>query len=59
MEAPTAGYRTNADRKSAVLAALRNNPGLPDRQIAALAGVSHQTVNNWRRRLAEGGRANG
>ncbi|MDG3578367.1 MULTISPECIES: winged helix-turn-helix domain-containing protein [Rhizobium] len=51
MEAPTAGYRTNADRKSAVLSALRDNPGLSDREIARIAGVSHQTVSNWRRRL--------
>jgi len=55
--APT--YRTNADRKAAVLAALREYPGHSDRQIAALAGVSHQTVNNWRRRLAEAGSAHG
>ena len=44
-------YRTNADRKAAVLAALHDNPGLSDRHIAALAGVSHQTVSNWRKRL--------
>lgn len=46
----TATYRTNADRKAAVFAAIRNNPGLGDREIAEIAGVTRQTVNNWRRR---------
>ncbi len=54
-----ATYRTNADRKAAVIAALRDSPGLSDREIARRSGVSHQTVNNWRRRLAGAGSAHG
>ena len=51
VETPATGYRTNADRKAAVLAAIRDNPGLGDREIANIAGVTRQTVNNWRRRF--------
>lgn len=56
MEEKEPGYKArqaqkNADRKAAVLAAIRNNPGLGDREIADIAGVTRQTVNNWRRRF--------
>lgn len=45
--------RTNADKKSAVLSILDTSPELSDREIARRAGVSPQTVSNWRARRAE------
>lgn len=44
-------HRTNASRAEAVKALLLANPSLTDREIARQAGVSPQTVNNWRSRL--------
>ncbi|MCW5720018.1 MAG: winged helix-turn-helix domain-containing protein [Devosia sp.] len=42
--------RTNAEKRQAVLSILDTHPELSDREIARRAGVSPQTVNNWRRR---------
>jgi hypothetical protein len=47
---PQPERRTNADKRSAVLSILDAHPELSDREIARRAGVSPQTVNNWRRR---------
>lgn len=44
------GRRTNADKRAAVLSMLDTHPDLSDREIARRAGVSPQTVNNWRKR---------
>lgn len=43
--------RTNADKRAAVLSMLDANPDLSDREISRRAGVSPQTVNNWRHRV--------
>ncbi len=49
--------RNNAEKRAAVLAYLRDprRAGLSDREIARRAGVSPQTVSNWRGRLKLGG----
>lgn len=44
--------RTNADKAAAVVEFLQSEPSLSDREIGRLAGVSGQTVSNWRKRLA-------
>src|SRR5690606_1715744 len=46
---PQPERRTNADKRAAVLSMLDTSPELSDRAIARHAGVSPQTVNNWRR----------
>lgn len=46
------GHRTNADKRASVLSMLDKNPELSDREISRRAGVSPQTVNNWRKRKA-------
>lgn len=43
-------HRTNEDKRVAVLALLRCGEALTDREIARRAGVSPQTVGNWRAR---------
>jgi hypothetical protein len=43
-------HRTNEDKRVAVLALLRGDEPLTDREIARRTGVSPQTVGNWRRR---------
>ena len=48
------GRRTNAGKAADVLSMLKSNPELADREIARRVGVSPQTVNNWRTRLARG-----
>jgi DNA-binding transcriptional regulator YiaG len=45
--------RTNADKRHQVTELLRKHPDLSNREIARRAGVSPQTVVNWRNRLAE------
>lgn len=45
------GRTTNAEKAEAVKSLLTSNPELSDRAIARKAGVSPQTVNNWRRKL--------
>ncbi len=44
--------RTNAAKRDAVMSILDGYPELSDREIARRAGVSPQTVCNWRKRLA-------
>lgn len=44
------GRRTNADKRAAVLSMLADNPALSDREISRRAGVSPQTVSNWRKK---------
>ena len=47
------GHRTTtADKQAAVLSMLDSHPDLSDREIARRVGVSPQTVNNWRKRMA-------
>ncbi|MGU3496127.1 transposase [Xanthobacteraceae bacterium A53D] len=46
--------RTNAEKRAAVLSVLGRSPHLSDREIARQAGVSAQTVNTWRKRMAAG-----
>jgi len=47
------GHRTTtADKQAAVLSMLDSHPDLSDREIARRCGVSPQTVNNWRKRMA-------
>lgn len=43
--------RTNADKAADVQALLRSCPDLSDREISRRAGVSPQTVSNWRSRM--------
>lgn len=43
-------HRSTADKRRDVLALLRAEPGLADREIARRCGVSPQTASNWRRR---------
>lgn len=45
------GRMTNAHKAEAVKSLLSSTPELSDRAIARKAGVSPQTVNNWRRKL--------
>ncbi len=45
------GRRTAGDKAAQVRGLLGSNPGLSDREIARRAGVSPQTVGNWRRKL--------
>ncbi|NLS07630.1 winged helix-turn-helix domain-containing protein [Rhizobium sp. P32RR-XVIII] len=47
------GRRTNAAKAADVQALLRSNPELSDREISRRAGVSPQTVSNWRARLSQ------
>ena len=47
------GHRTSRDKRAAVQAMLRAEPGLSDREIARRIGCSPQTVSNWRRRRAK------
>ncbi len=47
------GHRSIAHKAAQVRDLLRTEPGLSDREIARRAGVSPQTVGNWRRRLAQ------
>lgn len=49
------GRFTNADKRNAVLSMLDTNPELSDREISRRAGVSPQTVSNWRSRTAKNG----
>lgn len=46
------GRRTNADKRSAVLFMLDEQPDLSDREIARRCGVSPQTVNTWRKKVS-------
>lgn len=43
------GHRTNAEKRQAVLSVLDASPELSDREISRRAGVSVQTVCNWRK----------
>ena len=43
-------HRTNEDKRAAVMTLLRDDATMPDREIARRAGVSPQTVGNWRAR---------
>jgi hypothetical protein len=45
------GRMTNAEKAEAVKSRLMSNPAFSDRENARQAGVSPQTVNNWRARL--------
>jgi hypothetical protein len=47
------GHRSTATKTAQVRDLLCADPGLSDREIARRAGVSPQTVGNWRRRLAQ------
>ncbi len=49
---PQPERRTNAAKRDAVMSILDGSPELSDREIARRAGVSPQTVCNWRKRLA-------
>lgn len=42
------GCISTSDRRKAVLSILNSEPELSDREIARRAGVSPQTVGNWR-----------
>ena len=46
-------HRSTADKAAQVRDMLHTEPGLSYREIARRAGVSPQTVGNWRRRLAQ------
>lgn len=39
--------RVEGELKTAIRAARAANPSLTVRQLAALVGVSHQTIHNW------------
>lgn len=46
------GRRTNAEKRADVLSMLDDHPDLSDREISRRVGVSPQTVNTWRKKVA-------